>query len=109
MPLRRGRADRLALDFGGFGFCAGNLRLVWRIILHTFLQRTNALADPLAEFRELLGPEDEQSNKEDHQQVHRLKQTFKHTNLQTAYFTNVTEPGLFRQPAGKSEAGKLPL
>src|ERR1700757_579222 len=48
------------------------------MVLHAFLQRANALAEALSKFRQLLGTKDKKSNEKDDQQVHRLKQTFKH-------------------------------
>src|ERR1700675_2847925 len=48
------------------------------VVLHTIFQGTNALAQTLAQLGQFLGAEYEQCNGEDHQQVHGLKQTFKH-------------------------------
>jgi len=54
--------------FRSFGFGAG--------VFHSVLESAEAFADPLAEFRQFLGTENKQSDKEDDQQVHRLKQAF---------------------------------
>src|SRR5271166_5728678 len=59
----------LALCFGFF--LVGWLRR--GIVLHAIFQGTNPLTQTLAELRQFLGAEDQQGNKEDHQQVHRLK------------------------------------
>src|SRR5579863_7021345 len=62
--------SRLALGFGvlliGRSLCRG-------MIFHTVFQGTNPLAQTLAELRQFLGTEHQQGNKEDDQQVHRLK------------------------------------
>lgn len=43
------------------------------MVLHAILQGTNALTQAFAQFGELLRTEHQQGNKEDYQQVHRLK------------------------------------
>src|SRR6202521_3121134 len=48
------------------------------VILHTIFQRANALAQTLAQLGQFFGAEHQQCYREDHQQVHGLKQTFKH-------------------------------
>src|SRR5690242_3142277 len=69
--LIRSRArGRLAL---GFGVLLVGRSLRRGMILHAIFQGTNPLAQTLAELRQFLGPEDQQGNKEDDQQVHRLK------------------------------------
>src|SRR5579859_5573748 len=48
------------------------------VVLHAIFQRADALAQTLSQLRQFLGAKHQQGNKEDHQQVHGLKQTFKH-------------------------------
>ena len=43
------------------------------VILHAFFQGTNPFAQTFAELRQFLWTEHQQGNKEDDQQVHRLK------------------------------------
>src|SRR5712691_7549566 len=64
---------RATLDFDSSG--GRGLR---RAFLHTVFQSANALADTFAQFRQLLGAEHQERDKEDHQQMHRLKQAFEH-------------------------------
>ena len=65
--LRRYRGLGIGLNF--------SLRIV---VLHAILQGTNAFAQTLAQFGQFLGAEHQQCDGEDYQQVHGLKQTFKH-------------------------------
>src|SRR5205807_10593465 len=51
---------------------------------HAGFQRANTFAQPLSELRQLLRTEDEYSDQEDHQQMHWLEQTFKHSSLRRA-------------------------
>src|SRR5258708_5779084 len=60
----------------GLGFSL-NFRL-GVVVFHAILQCANALAQTLAQFGQFLGAEHQQCNRENHQQVHGLKQTFKH-------------------------------
>ena len=48
------------------------------VILHSIFQRANALAQTFAQLGQFFGAEYEQCDGEDYQQVHGLKQTFKH-------------------------------
>src|SRR5215469_10102714 len=48
---------------------------------HGRLEAADALSDSFAQLGQLLGTEYKQSNSEDNQQMHRLKQSFKHTSL----------------------------
>jgi hypothetical protein len=72
------KARGAAMDRAGsaLGFCllARIRRSLSRgIILHALFQGADPLAQTFAELRQFLGTEHQQSNKEDHQQVHRLK------------------------------------
>src|SRR4029077_17615172 len=65
-----------ALFTSNGGCCAGGLLFV---SFHGCLEATDALSDSLAEFGKFFGAEHEQGNAENHQQMHGLKQSFKHT------------------------------
>src|SRR5882672_1039187 len=67
---------RLALDVG-----IRRLGRFIRLVLHAVLQSANPLADALAKFGQLLWTKHQQSDEEDHQQMHGLEKTFKHKNL----------------------------
>lgn len=43
------------------------------LVLHAFFERAEAFADPFAQFRQFLRPENEQGNEENDQQMHWLK------------------------------------
>jgi hypothetical protein len=68
--------DRAAVK----GSREGELTLVGcvRLVFHGGLEAANTVSDSFAEFRQLLRSEDEQSNSENYQQMHGLKQSFKH-------------------------------
>jgi ABC-type multidrug transport system ATPase subunit len=82
----------------------GKLDARW--LSHGFPESANALADSLARFRELLRAKYEQSNSENNQQMHRLKQTIKHrssfkftvASYVSAQFVRRMAPGLTRFP-----------
>src|SRR5208337_5667133 len=46
--------------------------------VHRFLKAPDSFSQPLAEFGQLLGSEDQQGDEQDHQQVHGLEQIIKH-------------------------------
>src|SRR5579864_4142530 len=50
-------------------------------LLHRIAKAADAFSQTLAEFGQLLGPEYDQSDRQNDQQVHRLKKSFKHTKL----------------------------
>jgi hypothetical protein len=57
-------------------------RWAWRLVFVSFhgcLEAADPLSDSFTKLGELFGPEHEQRNSENHQQMHRLKQSFKHT------------------------------
>src|SRR5713101_9453012 len=63
-----------ALVVGNRGCCA-----VWLLfVFHSCLEAADALSDSFAKFGKLFGPEHKQGNSENDQQMHRLKQSFKH-------------------------------
>jgi hypothetical protein len=62
-------ADRLGFLFWIFGWVFGG-------IFHGRLEIADAFAEAFAEIGEFAGPEQEQSNAHDQQNVHRLEQTF---------------------------------
>src|SRR5262249_22959126 len=59
-------------------FTPSRTGLLFFIGLHGRLEAADALADSFAQFRQLLGSEHEQGNSKNNQQMHRLKQSFKH-------------------------------
>ena len=65
------RGDGLALGFGVLALVRRTLR--GGMILHALFQGADPLTQTFAELRQLPGTEYQQGNKEDHQQVHRLK------------------------------------
>jgi len=64
-----------ALVVGNGGCCAGRLLFV---SFHGCLEAADALSDSFTKFGEFLGPEHKQGNSENNQQMHGLKQSFKH-------------------------------
>src|SRR5712691_2393352 len=64
-----------ALVVGNGGCCAGRLLFV---SFHGCLEAADALSDSFAKFGELFRPEHKQGNSENNQQMHGLKQSFKH-------------------------------
>src|SRR5712692_5932616 len=60
----------------GNGGCCCTGRLLF--IFHGCLEAADALSDSFAKFRKLFRPEHEQGNSENDQQMHGLKQSFKH-------------------------------
>src|SRR6266852_886173 len=64
-----------ALVVGNGGCCAGRLLFIF----NSYLEAADALSNSFAKFRKLFGPEHEQGNSENNQQMHGLKQSFKHT------------------------------
>src|SRR5208282_1694469 len=94
----------LALGFFGFGALA-LLGRRWggRSILHALFQGTNPLTQPLAQFGQLFGTENEQGNRENDNQVRRLKSTLKHRNLQRPHHNL-----LIRYRMGRGEVKPLP-
>src|SRR2546425_10941027 len=63
-----------ALVVGNRGCCA-----VWLLfVFHNCLEAADALSDSFTKFGELFGPEHKQGNSENNQQMHGLKQSFKH-------------------------------
>src|SRR5271166_5096911 len=64
----------------------GRLRLLFFFFLgctlvfsvHRFLKAPDSFSQSLAELGQLLGPEDQQGDEQDHQQVHGLEQIIKH-------------------------------
>jgi hypothetical protein len=67
--VKAARETKLALALGRLGLIA---------ILHGVLEAANAFAEALAEFGQFLGTKHQQRDAENHEQVHRLKQTIKH-------------------------------
>jgi hypothetical protein len=63
------------LVVGNGGCCARRLLVV---SFHGCLEAADALSDSFTKFGELFGPEHEQGNSENNQQMHGLKQSFKH-------------------------------
>src|SRR5258706_4655155 len=55
------------------------------MVLHAFFQGTNPLAQPLAQFRQLLRTENQQCNGKNDDQMRRLKQTLKHGTSRRHY------------------------
>jgi hypothetical protein len=66
------------LRLGRIGDGAFVRRIVLFFLLHCVLESADAVSDSLAEFGEFPGSEDEQSDPENYQQMHGLKQSFKH-------------------------------
>jgi hypothetical protein len=64
-----------ALVVGTGGCWAGRMLLVG---FHGCLEASDALSDSFTKFGEFFGPEHKQGNSENNQQMHRLKQSFKH-------------------------------
>jgi hypothetical protein len=64
-----------AWNFGNGGLCTGWLLFV---SFHRCLEAADTLSNSLAKFGKLLGSEHKQGNSENHQQMHGLKQSFKH-------------------------------
>src|SRR5712692_9926361 len=64
-----------ALVVGNGDCCAGRLLFV---SFHGCLEAADALSDSFTKFGELFGPEHKQGNSENNQQMHGLKQSFKH-------------------------------
>jgi hypothetical protein len=64
-----------ALVVGNGGCCASRLLFV---SFHGYLEAADALSDSFTKFGELFGPEHKQGNSENSQQMHGLKQSFKH-------------------------------
>jgi hypothetical protein len=60
------------------GQCVCGCAVRGLVLFHRGLEAADAFSDSLAEFGKLLRSEHKQSNSEDNQQVHRLKQSFKH-------------------------------
>jgi len=65
-----------ALVVGNGSRCAGRLLFV---SFHSCLESPDSLSNSFTKVGELFGPEHEQRNSENHQQMHGLKQSFKHT------------------------------
>src|SRR5215831_6129913 len=63
--------SRLALSFGTLALVGRSLR--GGLIFHAIFQRADPLTQTFAQLRQFPGAEHQQSNKEDDQQVHRLK------------------------------------
>src|ERR1700686_890829 len=67
----------------GYALVAGNggCWTGWLVFVsfHGCLEAADTLSDSFTKVGELFGPEHEQRNSENHQQMHRLKQSFKHT------------------------------
>ena len=77
--------------------------------LHARLQGTDALSDALAQLRQFLRTKNQQGNKEDHQQMHWLKQAFKHKNLrcrQAGSKPNTIETTHLRQLSQRPQRGR---
>jgi len=55
------------------------MRPAFFVSFHGCLEAADALSDSFTQFGELFGPEHKQGNSENNQQMHRLKQSFKHT------------------------------
>jgi hypothetical protein len=64
-----------ALVVGNGGGWASRILFVG---FHGCLEASDALSDSFTKFGELFGPEDKQGNSENNQQMHGLKQSFKH-------------------------------
>src|SRR5215831_16198984 len=65
------RRSRLALGFGVLALVGRSL--CGRLVFHAVFQSANPLTQTFAQLRQLPGTEHQQRNKEDDQQVHRLK------------------------------------
>src|SRR5581483_9110895 len=77
---RKGRAASTRRECGGesLALALGWLRLI--AVAHGFLEAANAFAQPFAQLRQFLGTKHQQRDSQNHEQVHRLKQTFKHNS-----------------------------
>jgi hypothetical protein len=66
-----------------FGVLHFGARTLWfrSCILHALFQSTNTFSNAFAELWKFFRAEHQEGNKEDDQEMHRLKKTFKHTNL----------------------------
>src|SRR5277367_3737063 len=64
--------------------------------LHRCLEAANPVSQPLTQFRQFLRTKHKQSNSKDHDQMHRLKQSFNHISswyrTKSAAFPNVRFP-----------------
>src|SRR5712692_4961345 len=84
-----GSNDFVLLLLGGGAF-VGRALLVF--VFHCGFETANTFSDSFAEFRKLLRAEHEQSDSEDHQQMHGLKKSFEHfVSLSFLRFLSITE------------------
>jgi len=83
-----------ALVVGNGGCCAGRLLFIF----NSYLEAADALSNSFAKFRKLFGPEHEQGNSENNQQMHGLKQSFKHIgslNMEDSFLSRLALQFLF--------------
>src|SRR5689334_21032559 len=97
---------RLALYVSGrVGWGVGRSRVgvLDRLVLHALFERAEALADPLAQFRQLLRPENQQGDSKDQQKVCWLKKSF-HRNLPRNALSKryLSQGGESTEPLGRS-------